>query len=87
MANQKFKRRDIVNETAKTVNEDNLNILCKQVEDMACYDKVGSIFYRITQTENGCEKGRHFDTVSKWLDHLETLKSTSSVVGYIGEKS
>ena len=66
------------------INETNLLTLDKQIQDLACYDKVGPDYYHISTQMAFSEKNREPQFVLNWLRHLETLKSTSLTVGYLG---
>ena len=79
-----FKKNDILNTTSKSINEENLNRLCSQINELSCWDKVGSEFYKIDNSSTNDTPNRNFDFISQWLDHLETLPSTSKNVGYLG---
>jgi len=82
MANKHMKHtdlgfKDIIDIEKQIINIQKLEQLIKQVNDTACYDKVGSWFYQI---ESG--KNRNINHVRTWLNHLSTLEATAETVGY-----
>lgn len=79
-----LKKEDILDKKTKTVNEENLDILCRQINEQASYDKVGSSFYKIDKTMAFSGKDRSYYFVNDWLDHLATLSVTAKNVGYLG---
>ena len=76
----KFTRTDIFKDGI--VNEENLDILCKQINDMSCYDKVGPEFYAIDSSMSFTDNDRSPHIVSTWLNHLGSLRVTAGNVGY-----
>jgi len=78
-----FVRNDILKDGI--VNEENLDILCEQVIENSCYDKVGIEFYSIDKSMSYTDLNRSPEIISDWLDHLETLRVTSKNIGYINE--
>lgn len=82
LGHKDFTETDII-ENGK-VNEDNLDNLCKQINDLSSYDKVGTEFYKIDKSMSASGMNRTPNFVLGWLRHLETLKVTSVNVGYLG---
>jgi len=80
---------DIVNPFTKTVKIDNLTILVNRINEVMAYDKVGSDFYYIEDVINGDEPiGKDFtDLVVKWLNHLNSLRTTKHAIGFDLDKS
>jgi hypothetical protein len=78
---QQFTREDILKDNV--VNEENLDILCQQINDMSCYDKVGTEFYYIDKSMSHSDLDRSVSTVTAWLNHLSELRVTAKNVGFI----
>jgi len=81
---RKFSRKDILEDTK--VNNSNLQDLCNQIIEYNCYDKVGDDFYYVAEDMQslGSQTDLSFERVSKFLNHLGSLKNTSTNVGYEG---
>ena len=80
---KKLLKSDIIK--SGKVNHKNLDELCKRINEAAAWDKTGSQFYKI-DNRKGSYINRDIDFVSEWLDFLVTLRETSEVIEYKGEK-
>lgn len=81
-----IEEKDILD--GEVINTKNLEILCKQINDNACWDKVGSAFYQIDDILAGREpKPENFvDLVKEFIEDLKMRSVTATNVGFVVEK-
>ena len=74
--------KDIVDPFRKSIIEDNFKELLKRIEDNACFDKVGSNYYKVLKIDLNNYEKKDVDLIVNFLNDIDFKQSTRETLNF-----